>query len=272
MSRRRIGQFTLIELLIVVAIIAILLSILLPSLSKARELAKRAICRSNIAQNTRVMHLYGNNNNGKTWDSDSKDAYGLSLFRFKSQDKGYDMRRFIAAYTNPGKTFNEVISDDVDDLKTWSCASTGAPAIDHKDNTRTWTYMGMTYVPGNRYPFAQMVHDDINPAWDRLPLRMGMLSNFVVQQDLLITKGLTTGGTYEFNHGNGVLKTLSKRGVELSTNPSYFVKGSSNIPAGSVLGYGDGSAIWKNFNQLQDVGQWHGGSSTRRLFSLPPRD
>ena len=59
--KRRSG-FTLIELLVVVAIIALLISILLPSLSRARELAKRAVCSSNLRGIGQGQHIYANDN------------------------------------------------------------------------------------------------------------------------------------------------------------------------------------------------------------------
>lgn len=55
-------NFTLLELLIVIAVIAILLSILLPSLGNARYKAKLAVCKSNLAQICRINLVYSNNN------------------------------------------------------------------------------------------------------------------------------------------------------------------------------------------------------------------
>jgi len=50
--------FTLVELLVVVAIIALLLSILLPALNKAREAARHTVCMANQSQVGRAMFLY----------------------------------------------------------------------------------------------------------------------------------------------------------------------------------------------------------------------
>lgn len=59
--RRKIKNseaFTLVELLVVVSIIALLLSILMPSLSKARECARSTVCRSNLKQIYMAYTLY----------------------------------------------------------------------------------------------------------------------------------------------------------------------------------------------------------------------
>lgn len=68
------NAFTLVELLVVISIIALLLAILMPSLSRAREQAKKVVCGSNLHQVTLGLHTYAADYNGR-----------LPLIRYWSQ-------------------------------------------------------------------------------------------------------------------------------------------------------------------------------------------
>jgi prepilin-type N-terminal cleavage/methylation domain-containing protein/prepilin-type processing-associated H-X9-DG protein len=61
---RRCRGFTLVELLVVIGIIALLISILLPSLSKAREQAQTIKCLSNLRQLSMAVGTYTQMHNG----------------------------------------------------------------------------------------------------------------------------------------------------------------------------------------------------------------
>ena len=64
-SSRRAGAFTLVEMLTVIAIIAILAAFLLPVLSQSQLRAKRAWCESNLRQLGIAFHTFANDHNGK---------------------------------------------------------------------------------------------------------------------------------------------------------------------------------------------------------------
>ncbi|MFP4054212.1 MAG: type II secretion system protein [Phycisphaerae bacterium] len=62
-TRSHAGGFTLIELLIVVAIIALLVSILLPSLARAKDQARRLLCLTNLRNMSTATQTYAADNN-----------------------------------------------------------------------------------------------------------------------------------------------------------------------------------------------------------------
>ncbi len=74
---RQPGAFTLIELLVVIAIISLLVSILLPSLSRARDLARSVVCASNLRQLGIGFATYTSENDGVFPTSGDVNSQGL---------------------------------------------------------------------------------------------------------------------------------------------------------------------------------------------------
>lgn len=103
-SRRFKTGFTLVELLVVIGIIALLISILLPSLNRARQAAITVQCASNLRQHGQAYFMYANENKGSLPNyADSGDVYlpldwqtnrlyTQIMAKYVGQPGGYDNR------------------------------------------------------------------------------------------------------------------------------------------------------------------------------------
>ena len=90
-SGRRFG-FTLVELLVVIGIIALLISILLPALNKAREAAKTVACLAHLQQINLAMAMYVNEYRG--WP-----AVAYYRYEWAVQEIGDDAERVFSSIT-----------------------------------------------------------------------------------------------------------------------------------------------------------------------------
>lgn len=82
MRGRSVGRaFTLVELLVVITIIALLISILLPSLKKAREQSKLVKCQNNLSQIIKAGQLYAVDDPNENVIPAHKNVFDLSSGR-----------------------------------------------------------------------------------------------------------------------------------------------------------------------------------------------
>jgi prepilin-type N-terminal cleavage/methylation domain-containing protein/prepilin-type processing-associated H-X9-DG protein len=91
-KRRLAPGFTLIELLVVISIIAVLMSVMMPALSKARSLAQSAVCKSQMKDIGLAFNMYVEDNNRKVINTAGSTATAGGRWMQKLSDYMYQRR------------------------------------------------------------------------------------------------------------------------------------------------------------------------------------
>jgi prepilin-type N-terminal cleavage/methylation domain-containing protein/prepilin-type processing-associated H-X9-DG protein len=209
--RRR--AFTLVELLVVIGIIALLIGILLPAHSRARESANRTACLANIRSLNQALSLYSNEYHDHVPLGHIEDEFQWN---------------YTANFANSSSAFVTHIGllKDAKLLQapqTFYCPSEADPQWVFNTPENPWPFVTV--------PSATAHHTRLGfgtrPGWswtkgggwpDPMP-RLTKMKNLAVVADLLI------GPTY--------VKNRHRRGVN--------------------VGYGDGSAHWVNISDFRNA-------------------
>jgi prepilin-type N-terminal cleavage/methylation domain-containing protein/prepilin-type processing-associated H-X9-DG protein len=284
--------FTLIELLVVVAIIALLISILLPSLNRARNQAKRTVCGTQLRDIANSLASYEN-------DFDRlppQNGLGANLedplsVKQASAMWGYNVHREIAAYVGGMDRYNGDGALDYDDppslaLPTFYCPFVPLDDIDeiglvvksshlHSDGSMPSDddYITVTYAYYGRLdevindPAAEGIQENGltvlgNPAKQSLieSKRAKYADALPTSDDILMADQLAlwvSRRSWRANHPN-------RWGAEMSNDPTD-IDGMNQM-------FADGHVSWKDGKQLfelTDVNDrwqnWIGMATLRRL-------
>lgn len=138
-ARPQRHAFTLVELLVVIGIIALLISILLPALNKARKQAMLVTERSNMRQVGLAILMYANDNKGHLpGGTGNGGCYPHTHDVVRQRLYGGSTHGGIA-YLKPDPSLNgnRGVADNGPSSKVWGCPLTGDCSDDHR-YARSW--------------------------------------------------------------------------------------------------------------------------------------
>ena len=219
-SKRR---FTLIELLAVIAIIAILVSMLLPAMWRAKRSAKDVTCLSNLGQCAKGMYAYAADNYRKIPHSEGSAIHPLDYFNTRVSGSVRDLIPKLEPY--------EI-------FEVWRCPNfPQAALIDDPANTRdtssSKTLRGTYQYWGYLKKGSKTV----------LPGKLGLQSS---QNAMIGDVSYTYRGNWRAGHNMGA-GTIRQAWAD---NPSFW-ETFDGVPRGIMQVYADGHGGWSPNTDLK---------------------
>jgi prepilin-type N-terminal cleavage/methylation domain-containing protein/prepilin-type processing-associated H-X9-DG protein len=219
------GAFTLVELLVVIGIIALLIAILLPTLSKVRENARRVECASRLRQLAAAVHLYANEHRGKV-PPGNRDNNNEEHCIWLSQSAFDD---FVAT---------------LDQRKMLACPHLQETQPNYPTNNIGWV-IGYDYLGGHVKLRAAAASDWLSPLQVS---EGGQPAIFCDMNDWSPVDGWTAIGHRKSGPGGFLLNTGGATAKDYGS-------------AGGNVAYLDGSVVWRDISVMSEH-QTYSGSAT----------
>jgi prepilin-type N-terminal cleavage/methylation domain-containing protein/prepilin-type processing-associated H-X9-DG protein len=177
--------FTLIEVMVVVAIISLLASVLLPSLAKAREMARTAVCASQLGQLIDAQITYGLDHQDYFVGSPLTTGYSIAANKGEWDHNQSGWNRFAVEWTDYSTPLQAELyeAESVPDVRDYPSADEGRAALWSRTTRKLF------HCPSNEliirpYPFKR---DNVFPniqapsyltMWPLMRAGMGHFDNY----------------------------------------------------------------------------------------------